>query len=157
MTGYQLITNFYRSFANHDIDGMLACYADDVIFTDPAFGRLEGKDAHDMWRMLLSRGGDTTEVTLVDVSTTDEDRGTAEWWARYNYGAGKRPVINQVSASFLIRDGKIVEHTDRFDLWKWSRQALGLNGLLLGWTPFMRSRIQETTAGLLKAFQNKSA
>lgn len=155
MTAYQLITNFYQAFANHDIDGMLACYADDVVFTDPAFGRLEGKDAHDMWRMLLSRGGGANKITLADVSVDGEEKGSAEWWARYNYGESKRPVVNQVFASFVIRDGKIVTHTDRFDMWKWSRQALGLNGLLLGWTPFLRNKVQQTTNEMLAKFQAK--
>jgi hypothetical protein len=84
-----------------------------------------------------------------------DDGTSADWWARYNYGPKRRPVINEISASFVIKNGKITEHTDYFDLWKWSRQALGLPGLLMGWSPFMRSKVQETTREMLGRFQGR--
>lgn len=152
MTNQETITHFYQSFADKNIDGMLSCYAENVVFTDPAFGRLEGKDAHDMWRMLLERGGESMEVAFGSVQA-EGDKASAEWWAKYHYGKSKRLVVNEISAGFVLHDGKIIEHTDHFDLWKWSRQALGLNGLLLGWTPFMQNKIRETTGSLLKKFQ----
>jgi ketosteroid isomerase-like protein len=152
MTDQQLITTFYEAFANQDAEGMIACYADDIAFQDPAFGRLHGEDAKDMWRMLLSKKDAAPEVRLVDVS---DDGTSADWWARYNYGPKRRPVINEISASFVIKNGKITEHTDYFDLWKWSRQALGLPGLLMGWSPFMRSKVQETTREMLGRFQGR--
>lgn len=152
MTNEKLITHFYQSFADKNIDGMLSCYADDVVFTDPAFGRLEGKDAHDMWRMLLERGGDSMEVAFGGVRA-EGDKASAEWWAKYQYGKSKRLVLNEISANFVLRDGKIIEHIDHFDMWKWSRQALGLNGLLLGWTPFLRSKVRQTTKELLAKYQ----
>ena len=31
--------------------------------------------------------------------------------------------------------GKIVRQEDKFSLWRWSSQALGTKGSLLGWTP----------------------
>ena len=38
-------------------------------------------------------------------------------------------------------DGKIIKHTDIFDLWEWSKQALGVSGYLLGWSGFMKNKI----------------
>jgi hypothetical protein len=32
----------------------------------------------------------------------------------------------------VSKEGLIIEHRDHFELWRWSRQALGLKGLLLG-------------------------
>lgn len=150
MTNQSLIQSFYTAFANHDAEAMAACYADDATFHDPAFGQLQGEDVRDMWRMLLSRKASAPEVHLVGVT---EDGSAARWWAKYHYGPKRRMVVNEVAATFVIENGKIVSHTDHFDLWKWSRQALGLNGLLLGWTPFMRNRIQETTQGMLRRYQ----
>ena len=40
----------------------------------------------------------------------------------------------------------IVEQTDTFDLWRWSRQALGLKGWLLGGTSFVQNKIREEGA-----------
>ena len=43
----------------------------------------------------------------------------------------------------------IVDHVDEFSFWKWSRQALGTKGLLLGWTPFVRRTVRtKARAGL---------
>jgi hypothetical protein len=64
-------------------------------------------------------------------------------------------VINDIHASFIFRDGKIVRHVDQFDLWRWSRQALGTKGLLLGWTPLVRSAVQKQAAKGLAQFRGK--
>jgi hypothetical protein len=36
-----------------------------------------------------------------------------------------------------------MRHTDDFDIWKWSKQALGIPGHLLGWTGYMQKKINE--------------
>ncbi len=150
-----LITSFYTAFANADAEGMIACYSDDVIFSDPAFGTLEGDRAKAMWRMLMSRGSGL-KVTFDNVEGNDEG-GSATWVANYTYGPKKRPVTNNVSATFDVIDGLIVRHQDTFDLWQWSKQALGVPGLLLGWSSFMRNKIQATTNGLLDAYLLKTS
>ena len=53
-----------------------------------------------------------------------------------------RPVHNVIDSRFTFRDGKIATHADTFDLWRWSRMALGLKGALLGWTPFVQKAIR---------------
>ncbi|MFV3016949.1 nuclear transport factor 2 family protein, partial [Pseudomonas sp. KHB2.9] len=53
-----LITEFYTAFQHLDAEAMAACYTDDVVFSDPAFGELRGRDAGDMWRMLTTRAKD---------------------------------------------------------------------------------------------------
>ena len=40
-----LITEFYSAFQRLDAEAMAACYTEDVLFSDPAFGTLHGKDA----------------------------------------------------------------------------------------------------------------
>ena len=37
-------------------------------------------------------------------------------------------------------------------MWKWSKQALGLPGFLLGWTPAMKKKIQENVNAKLDEF-----
>ncbi len=148
------ITQFYTAFSNNNIDKMLECYHDEVTFEDPAFGKLEGEHAKNMWRMLLLRGGDTMKITFKNV-TANTNTGSAEWTAIYEYGEQKRKVTNNVNANFKFKDGKIIKHTDTFDLWKWTQQALGLSGYLLGWSSFMKGKIQQQTNGLLRKFENK--
>jgi hypothetical protein len=49
-------------------------------------------------------------------------------------------VTNKIGASFQFRDGLIYRHIDHFNVWKWCQQALGLSGLLLGWTGFLQRK-----------------
>ncbi len=151
MTHEALITQFYESFKKKDAEGMVACYHPEIQFQDPAFGKLNGADAGNMWRMLLSRGDNKLEMEFNNVKASGNS-GAADWKATYLYGPDKRKVINRIHANFEFKDGKIIKHVDEFDLWKWTRQALGWKGYLLGWTPFMRSKIHQQTNSLLRKF-----
>jgi hypothetical protein len=53
------------------------------------------------------------------------------------------------------QDGKIVAHTDVFDFWRWSRQALGAPGLFLGWTSFLQRKVQGQAAKGLSEYEQK--
>lgn len=146
-----LITRFYQAFQRLDAEAMVACYSPEVVFSDPAFGTLRGKDAADMWRMLASRAKDFS--LTFDSVRADERSATAHWVATYLFSQTGRVVVNDIQARFVIRDGLIVEHHDHFDLWRWARQALGTTGLLLGWTPLVQGKIRQQAAKGLRAFQ----
>lgn len=133
-----LLARFYDAFARRDAEAMAACYHPDVHFRDPVF-ELRGPMAGAMWRMLCSRGEDLT--VQASGFQADDETGSARWTADYSFGPSKRPVHNEITASFTFRDGRIATHTDRFDFWRWSRQALGLPGLLLGWSPWLRRSV----------------
>lgn len=107
-----------------------------------------------MWAMLIARGKDL-RLAVTDV-TADDARGSATWEAWYTFSASGRPVHNVIRAAFEFRDGRIVRHVDRFDFWRWARQALGPTGLLLGWTPFLRAKVRATAAGSLAAWMARS-
>jgi ketosteroid isomerase-like protein len=142
-----LIERFYGAFAQRDGAAMAACYAPDVHFSDPVFTDLHGREAGAMWRMLTERGTDL-RVELLERSA-DGDRGSAHWRAHYTFSQTGRPVVNDVRASLRLRDGLIGEHIDDFDFHRWARQALGPSGLLLGWTPLLRSAVRrKARAGL---------
>lgn len=49
-------------------------------------------------------------------------------------------------------EGLIEHQRDTFNLWAWSRQALGAPGLLMGWTPFLRRKIRAQTAANFQKF-----
>ncbi|MDO7928788.1 nuclear transport factor 2 family protein [Pseudomonas sp. KFB-139] len=148
-----LITRFYEAFARLDAEGMAACYSDDVLFSDPVFGELRGRQAGDMWRMLTSRAQDFSVV--FDNVRADERSGGAHWVATYLFSQTGRTVVNNIQARFVFHDGKITEHHDNFDLWSWSRQALGTKGLLLGWTPLVQNAIRAQAQKGLKVFTEK--
>jgi ketosteroid isomerase-like protein len=146
-----LITRFYEEFQRLDAEAMIACYTDDVVFSDPAFGTLRGRDAGDMWRMLASRAKNFS--LTFDSVNSNERSGGAHWVATYLFSQTGRTVVNDIQARFLFRDGKICEHHDHFDLWRWSRQAVGAKGLLLGWTPLVQGKVNQQALKGLRAFQ----
>lgn len=149
----ELITRFYQAFARKDAEAMAACYAADVQFSDAVFIGLKGAQASDMWRMLCSRAQDfSLSFSAVEA---DAQRGSAQWTAQYTFSATGRTVVNQIRAEFVFKDGLIIEHRDHFDLWRWSRQALGLKGVLLGWLPPVQAAIRAQARQGLAAFQRR--
>lgn len=155
MSNPETIARFYEAFARQDAEGMAACYADDVRFSDPVFQDLRGKDAGDMWRMLCVRAKGDLKVEASNIKA-DGDTGSAHWDATYHFGPSKRLVVNRIDAAFRFNSaGLIVEHKDTFDLHAWSKQALGVPGLLLGWTGFMQNQVRGQAMKGLRSFQQK--
>jgi ketosteroid isomerase-like protein len=145
-----VIERLYSAFARRDHAEMAACYQPDARFSDPAFGELRGDEVTAMWRMLCERGTDL-EITFGDVEASG-DRGSARWQADYTFTATGRRVHNEIEASFRFRDGLIAEHDDSFGFWRWSRQALGPAGLVLGWTPLLRGKVRGQARAQLREF-----
>jgi ketosteroid isomerase-like protein len=151
----EMINSFYEAFASHDAEAMAALYHDDIEFSDPVFGKLKGEEARNMWRMLIERGKESLVIRHSNVEA-GERTGRADWAADYLFSSTGKMVHNVVSASFEFKDGKIVKHFDSFNFWKWSRQALGATGLLLGWTPFLKKKVSEQAKrGLEKYSKNR--
>ena len=148
-----VIKQFYSAFQQLDAETMASCYADDVQFSDPVFTNLQGAEAADMWRMLTSKAQNFS--LTFDGIRADENSGEAHWVATYTFSQTGRRVVNDIRATFIFNNGKIVRHQDQFNLWKWAHQALGLKGLLLGWTPFVQNAIRAQAAKGLKIFRSK--
>jgi ketosteroid isomerase-like protein len=148
-----LIEAFYAALGRRDADAMVACYAPDACFSDPVFPDLDAAGAAAMWRMLCSRGKDL-EVVATGISA-DATTGRAHWVATYTYSATGKHVENRIDATFAFRDGRIARHQDRFDLYRWARQALGLKGALLGWLPPVQNAIRRQAAATLAAWRAK--
>lgn len=101
-----LINTFYTCFQNKDFRGMQACYADNAVFSDCIFQKLNSSQVRSMWEM-------------------------------------------------FCKNGKIVEHSDSFNFYKWASQSLGITGLLIGWTSLIKNKIRNTAMKNLTAFMNK--
>jgi hypothetical protein len=155
---HALIVRFYRAFARREAATMASCYHAEATFRDPVF-ELRGADIGRMWTMLCSRAADL-RVEYANVDAPDVTPATAaapaarcDWQAWYTFSATGRAVHNVIHADFRLRDGLIVEHVDTFDFWRWSRQALGPAGLLLGWSPMLKAKVQKQAAESLAKFK----
>lgn len=147
-----IIEQFYTAFGNGDPVTMNSFYHDDIAFEDPAFGLLKGKMAKNMWLMMVAPG---VKVNFSNVTANDQT-GSADWEATYNFSQTGRKVINRIHAEFEFKDGKIIKHKDTFSMWRWSRQALGLPGLLLGWSPIIKNKVNKTANEKLQKFSEKN-
>lgn len=148
-----LIRRLYEAFDRGDGAAMAACYAPDARFEDPVFGRLTGEQAGGMWRMFTSRTGSDLRVELTE-HKAGETTGTAHWVAGYTFGPTGRRVVNEIRARFRFAEGRLIEHADRFSFWTWARQAFGAPGVLLGWTPLLRSILCRKVRGDLAKFMS---
>jgi len=151
----ETVARLYTAFAAHDASTMAACYADDAVFSDPVFPRLRGQTIGAMWRMLIEGSKGDLAVTHGNVQRAG-DVVLARWEARYGFGPGKRRVHNVIDARLRVNAaGLIVEHEDRFDLYRWSRMALGLPGVLLGWAPPLQTSVRSKAGAQLKRYCEK--
>jgi hypothetical protein len=64
-------------------------------------------------------------------------------------------VHNVIGASFVFADGKIIQHTDMFDMWRWMRMALGVTGTVIGWTPSAKRKVSEAGRRGLDRFMDE--
>jgi ketosteroid isomerase-like protein len=148
----ELLERFYTAFQKRDGDTMAGFYAPDARFSDPVFTDLKGDEPGSMWRMLCSRSKDL--ALDFEVLQVDDSQGKVRWVARYTFTKTGRPVENHVTSQFAFKDGKIATQRDTFDFWRWSRMALGLSGMLLGWTPIVKNAVRREAARGLAAFRN---
>jgi hypothetical protein len=146
------IERLYGAFERLDARAMAACYADHARFDDEAFS-LEGRERIGaMWTMLCdavrAKGRDVWQLDVSDVTER-----SAHWEPTYRFSATGRMVRNVIDAEFEFdAQGLITHQRDRFDFWRWARQALGAPGWLLGWSPLFRAKVRAQAAKNLDRF-----
>jgi len=149
----KLIQQFYTAFQHKDYVTMQELYHPKASFSDPVFHNLKSQEVKAMWEMLVTAGKDL-RISFSDVKANDSS-GSCHWEAWYTFSRTGRKVHNVINASFEFQDGKILKHQDVFDFWRWSRQALGITGLFLGWTSAIQEKISETARKGLAKFMKR--
>jgi len=150
-----IVTKFYTAFKNLDAETMVSFYHDEVIFEDPAFGVLKGNEAKAMWRMLIgSQKGKRFDVTFSNIQQNGKIV-TAQWEAKYEFGNSKRKIHNKIKATFLVENEKIVKHIDHFSLHAWAKQAVGLQGWVIGGTNLFKRNLNQQTRKMLNKYIEK--
>lgn len=147
----EIITRFYTAFQQRDAAAMNRCYSEDIVFSDPAFGLLQGDEVRAMWEMLCKNARDFS-LQFSNIQLLDEEYATCNWVATYTFSKTGRKVVNRIKAFMKLKDGKIIEHSDAFKLSKWAAQALGWKGALFGWTGYMKRKIQQNARKSLEKY-----
>lgn len=139
------IVDLYAAFKRLDPAAMQAAYAPGARFSTPLFQLQGAGEIGAMWALLCDaidrRSLDPWRIDIEDVEATAQ-RGRARWQPHWRIRSSGRVVQGQADAEFSFdKHGRILSHDERFSVWHWSRQALGLRGALLGWTPLWRRQI----------------
>jgi ketosteroid isomerase-like protein len=153
-TNSELLQTFYEAFSRRDYQTMGQCYHEEAIFNDPAFVNLNAQEVRAMWQMLCERGTDL-KLEFSDIQTNG-NTGKCHWEAYYTFSQTRRKVHNIIDAEFEFKEGKIWRHTDKFNFYRWAKQALGMTGWLLGWTSFLQTKVQETARKSLDKFMQRA-
>lgn len=149
MDNHEILTKFYQAFQKRDYATMQSCYHNEAQFSDPVFQNLNSHEVKAMWHMLCERGKDL----IIEFEELNEY--SVFWKADYSFSKTGRQVQNKITATFEFKEGLIYRHNDVFNLWKWAGMALGLVGFILGWTPFMKSKIRKMAVSNLHQFISK--
>jgi limonene-1,2-epoxide hydrolase len=152
----QTIKKFYSAFQQLDAAAMATFYHPEATFEDPVFGKLNYDEVIAMWHMLIERSKGNLQIEFSDIITSEE-KGSAEWIATYTFSATNRVVRNVIQAEFEFKNGLIYKHKDTFDLWKWSRMALGWKGVLLGWSFIVKSKIRRQAKKSLSNYMKRNS
>lgn len=148
----KIIHQFYTAFQNKDFITMQNCYDNNAIFNDEVFTNLTAHEVRKMWEMFCVNSNANIEFDNV---WADDVKGKAHWVATYTFSKTGNKVVNKITSNFTFKDGKIIAQKDEFDFYKWSSQALGLTGKLLGWTNFLKNKVQQSAMETLNKFINK--
>lgn len=156
-TQNERIQRFYEAFRALDAESMRNAYAPDAAFGDEVFVLHGREEIGAMWQMLctavLDKGRADWKLEFGGIDCDDEV-GIAHWEPTYRFSATGRMVHNIIEAQFEFDgNGLIRKHRDHFDFWRWSRQALGLPGVLLGWSPILRNKVRKQAAANLARFR----
>ena len=139
------IVDFYAAFKRLDPAAMRAAYAPGACFSNPLFQLQGTEEIGALWAMVCAaidrKRVDQWRLEVSEVEATAHC-GRARCQPHWRIRASGRVVQGVTDAEFSFdRDGRILSHVERFSFWHWSRQALGLRGALLGWTPLWRDRV----------------
>jgi|GEM_PF-4095942 len=120
---------FYAAFASRDTPTMRAHYAPNVAFHDPLFGNLEGGQVMLMWTTIQPAANPFKIVP--SAATNPVMRADGAWTVQVtwdaHYGLSGRPIHNTSKTTLVIKDDKIIEQRDEWDLDRWTAQALPLH------------------------------
>lgn len=100
--------------------------------------------------MLLTRSKDLT-LTYSNIETTEKS-GSAKWEAVYTFSKTGKKIINSIQAEFEFKEGKIIKHTDSFNLNKWFLNAFGWKGYLFIAIPFFQFKFKKKVRQTLESF-----
>ena len=143
------IHRFFTAYQNKEYTTMQNCYSEDAVYNNPIYGLNDTEHVKAMWEMICKTNKEES-LHFENIELLDHEYATCDWSLVYYYT--NRRINNKIKSYLRLENGLIIEHTDAFDLYKWTRMAFGLTGSLIGWSNFFQKRIQKSTRKKLSEF-----
>jgi len=121
--------SFYDAYCKGDMATLEKLYDPKVKWSDTitSFGDREGTMG--MWRALAASHASYS----YRIVSAQGDKVVVNWLADYQLLGN--PVHNDVMATLVIKDGRIVQHTDAYSWDRWAAQVFPRLGALSSWPP----------------------
>lgn len=115
---------YFAAFAQADAKTMGSLYEDgkSEIFQDPIFSKLSTDETRAMWAMLLSNPQEYS--VSYEIVRTIKGIVIVNWTATYRFSLSGQLVINNGTSYLKVRNGKIAQQIDIFDVCEWFAMAL---------------------------------
>ena len=131
VTTEALIRRYYDAFDRGDIDGMLACVADDVVHDVNQGERREGRDRFHAFCARMAHHYKEALDGVTIMVTADGRRAAAEFNVRGKYlvtetglpDARGQTYALPAGTFFAVRDGRITRVTTYYNLTDWIMQV----------------------------------
>ncbi|KAJ7042164.1 hypothetical protein C8F04DRAFT_1229920 [Mycena alexandri] len=117
---------FLTAYSNMDYDSLAALTSDDFSFSDAAYPLIEGDVARGMYRWFIHDKEKTQmKVIIHDVQPSPTDANTAIASFTDDYLFNGNHVINNITSTMVVTDGKLLSEKDSYSFAAWAEQALG--------------------------------
>jgi hypothetical protein len=137
---WTLVEQLFKAFQSKDTDAIFATYAADCQFDHPLIGRLS-KNEFSMAIRAFMRATPDYELAF-QINHTDAKRVDVEWTITHIFHLTAKVIKQHGTTTCFLSNNRIVQQIDKFDRRAWSRQAMGMTGLVLSFVPGWRSFIE---------------
>jgi ketosteroid isomerase-like protein len=137
---WTLVEQHYKAIQAKDADAILAVYAADCRIDHPLIGRMS-KDEFSKAVQAFIRQTPDYELEF-QISHAGAQRVDAEWALTHVFHLTGRTIRLAGATTYFLSANRITRHIDQFDRRAWSRQAMGMTGLVLSFVPGWRSFVE---------------
>ncbi|KAJ7708163.1 hypothetical protein B0H17DRAFT_1191656 [Mycena rosella] len=119
-------TAFLTAYSNMDYPSLAALTTDDFVFQDAAYPNIEGDVARGMYRWFIHDQAKTQMKVIihnVQPNPTDSNIAIASFTDDYLFNGNH--VINNITSTITVADGKVALEQDAYSFEAWAEQALG--------------------------------
>lgn len=127
----KLIQCYLQALQQQDLPTMQMCYHKSITYEDDLFRELKKGDVPAMWEMRFAENP-VWEVEFKDIQASN-DWGRVHWTLTYGHTKNGKPKRRHIVARFTFYEGKILYHSDAFNLYNWVKENQGAWWRFLIW------------------------